>query len=256
MRVVLGSLRPSARAAISPSSAPAAARGAAARSRRRRRGASGAPSAAPSRGRAASRASRRGSRRRANASNGTPSDGSIAAGGVDQSHHADADEFASSTVRRHAVRQPRRQRLDESDVLQDQLVARRRCPAFRPSVRRIAAPPARGSTPATRIGDRRRRQAQRRAAARVRPDDARREDAEAAARRRLRQVLDERALPEHRLADRGILDDEAVVAQAAIEEARRRDVELAEHERRLFGVARRVDDDADLLVGRRRRSES
>ncbi len=124
----------------------------------------------------------------------------VAAGGVDQAEHADADEVGDLDLRRQALRQPLRQRLDE----------RRRAPsrAGRASRSALSAgadgchralrrlPWLRALGPLSTGMVRPASVASRSACRAPRPRPASRDgqDPEAAARRRLRQVLDDRAL--------------------------------------------------------------
>ena len=165
-------------------------------------------------------------------------------------------------VRRHACASRERQRLHQPDVRQHELVARLEvgC-ARRRRVMRIGVDSGvggRGRAGRRSVAQRHRRRRCRSAGAAVRREagEARRENAEAAAGRRLRQVIDDRALSEHRLAHRRVLHDVAVEAQAALEEPAGGDIELTEHQAGLVGVARGVDDHADVFLGARRSSES
>ena len=62
-------------------------------------------------------------RRRAKASNGHAERRLVAVGGVDQAEHADADQVVHLDLRRQALRQPVRHRLDQADVVDHELVA-------------------------------------------------------------------------------------------------------------------------------------
>ena len=79
---------------------------------------------------------------------------------------------------------------------------------------------------------------------------SRREQAEAAGGRRLRQVIDDRPLDQHRLAHRRVVGDESVVVQVMTEEARGGEIDLPERETRFDAVAHAVDHQADLRAGR------
>ena len=110
----------------------------------------------------------------------------VAAGGVDQAEHADADQVLDLDLRRQALRQPLRQGLDQRDVLASP--ARRASRVARPGRSRALRHLRR------RDGGRGARGRQTQAARRRRRGPARRDasDPEAAARRRLRQVIDDR----------------------------------------------------------------
>ncbi len=150
----------------------------------------------------------------------------VAAGGVDQAEHADADQVGDLDLRRQPLRQPLRQRLDERHVLHHQPVALLD-PASRTRSTRIAVPPRRGASGG---------QAQAVAA-----DPAPRPAIRAARIRKQRLAGASRQLStmarciSDRLAHRRVVDDESVVAQAAAEEPAGGDVELPERQAGFVG---------------------